>query len=121
MEEMEFCDVCRNMVYLRTDDDQRLIKYCKACSFEKVHEGSAFRVTQSLYTEDDLLYLQHQSPYLRCDPTLPRVCDKSLPCPNPECTGPKDKPQALYVKYHPIHMKYLYCCDYCGHFWRQTK
>ena len=127
---MEFCDACRNMVYLRADDGEdageeeggprgpRLIKYCKACGYEKTHEGGAFRVTQTLYAEDDLLYLQHQTPYLRCDPTLPRVCDASMPCPNTACTGPKDKPQVLYVKYHPIHMKYLYCCDYCGHFWR---
>ena len=119
---MEFCDVCRNMIYLRTDATEdggnRLVKYCKACGFEHVHEGGAFRVSQTLYAQDDLLYLQHQTPYLRCDPTLPRVCDPSLPCPSPTCTGPKNKPQVLYVKYHPVGMKYLYCCDYCGHFWR---
>jgi DNA-directed RNA polymerase subunit M/transcription elongation factor TFIIS len=122
---MEFCDGCRNMLYLRTQEatadgttQHALFKYCKACGLEKQHDGGAFRVSRTVYAEEDLLYLQHQNPYLRHDPTLPRVCDPKTPCPNAACTGPHDKPQVLYVKYHPVHMKYLYCCDYCGHFWR---
>lgn len=112
---MEFCPVCRNMLYLRTAEDNGLLKHCKACGYERAHEGGAFCVAQTSYAEDNMLYVQHQNPYLRFDPTLPRICDDSVRCPNAHCTGPRDKPQVLYVKYHPVNMLYLYCCDYCGH------
>jgi hypothetical protein len=46
------------------------------------------------------------------------VSDPTITCPSAECAGPKDKPQVLYIKYHPVHMKYLYCCDYCGTTWK---
>lgn len=118
---MDFCEACDNLLFLRSEDDKALVKYCKHCSFTK-RENEALRkavkVTQTLYSEDDLLYLQYKNKYLRCDPTLPRIRDPALPCPNAECSGPRDAPQVIYIKYHPVHMKYLYCCDYCGTMWR---
>jgi hypothetical protein len=120
---MEFCEICDNLLYLRAEEDNSLIKYCKHCTFSKKENAGeshvAIKVTQNLYSEDDLLYLQYQNKFLRFDPTLPRVNDPALACPNSECTGSKDNPQTLYVKYHPVHMKYLYCCDYCGTMWRR--
>lgn len=117
---MEFCEVCDNLLYMK-DNEGNLVKYCKHCAFSKelnkMTEG-AFKVTESVYSEDDLLYKQHQNKYLRFDPTLPRVQDNSIVCPKEDCTGPKDKSRILYVKYHPVHMKYFYCCEYCGHNWR---
>ena len=128
---MEFCDLCENLLYPRADTET-LTKYCKHCTFTKTEEVAtgtrpkAVKITESLYADDDLLYLQFNNPYLRYDPSLPRISDPSLPCPNSECTGPQMaaakkeefKNQVLYVKYHPVQMKYLYCCDYCGHTWR---
>ena len=125
---MEFCEICENLLYLKTNETSALVKYCKHCTFTKEETRlGAVKVAESLYSEDDLLYLQYQNKYLRYDPTLPRVSDPSIYCPNVECCGPKDaasrgiefKPQVLYVKYHPVHMKYLYCCDYCGTTWKQ--
>jgi len=140
---MEFCEICDNLLYLRSEEDTSLIKYCKHCTFSKKENGItggtsagpgagpstqrtvAIKVSQNLYSEDDLLYLQYQNKYLRFDPTLPRVThsmtnsDKILICPNTDCKESKEKPQTLYVKYHPVHMKYLYCCDYCGITWRE--
>jgi DNA-directed RNA polymerase subunit M/transcription elongation factor TFIIS len=119
---MEFCEICDNLMFLRSEEDTRLVKYCKHCGFSKDDTNTgkkAIKVAQTLYSEDDLLYLQFKNKYLRNDPTLPRVRDPTLVCPNRECTGPRDSPQVLYVKYHPVHMKYLYCCDYCGTMWRQ--
>ena len=120
---MEFCDICDNLLYLKSDENSALIKYCKHCTFSKsesIQGRGAVKISESLYSEDDLLYLQYQNKYLRFDPTLPRVSDPTITCPNMNttCTGPKDKPQVLYIKYHPIHMKYLYCCDYCGTTWK---
>ena len=119
---MEFCEICDNLLFLRAEEDNTLTKYCKHCSFTKTdaaNVGRAIKVSQTLYSEDDLLYLQFKNKYLRHDPTLPRVTDTSLKCPNTDCTGKDKPPQVLYVKYHPVHMKYLYCCDYCGTMWRQ--
>lgn len=116
---MEFCEVCDNLLFME-DKDGNLVKYCKHCHVGKemdARTSSAVKITESVYSEDDLLYKQYQNQYLRYDPTLPRVQD--VPCPNSDCTGPKDQPpRVLYVKYHPIHMKYFYCCEYCGHTWR---
>lgn len=116
---VDFCDVCDNMLYIK-DDNQSLVKYCKHCSFSKTLTATqgAFKIVETIYSEDDLLYMQKQNKYLRFDPTLPRVKDKAIHCLNPVCTGPKDESQVLFVKYHPVHMKYFYCCDYCGFTWR---
>lgn len=119
---MEFCDACDNLLFLRSDEQSsKLVKYCKHCPFTKEEESRekrAIKVSQTIYSEDDLLYLQFKNKYLRNDPSLPRIRDPALPCPNRDCSGPKDSPQILYIKYHPVHMKYLYCCDYCGIMWR---
>jgi hypothetical protein len=128
---MEFCEICRNMLYLTSkpqdpDTEQGnangtpedcLMKYCKHCKWSTIQDTSKnmpIRVAFTLYSEDDLLNKQHYNPYLRFDPTLPRIQDPSISCTNPKCTGPRDKPQMIYVKYHPENMKYFYCCDYCG-------
>jgi DNA-directed RNA polymerase subunit M/transcription elongation factor TFIIS len=119
---MEFCDVCRNMLYLRTDvapadapsPGPRLVKHCKACGFERAHGDGAFLVTKSSYTSDDALH-QHVNPHYRFDPTLPCVRDPELRCPGAACPGPKTEATVLYVKYHATDMLYLYCCSHCGH------
>lgn len=119
---MEFCEICDNLLYLRAESNTTLVKYCKHCSFSVVSPtgSAAIKIAETLYSEDDLLYLQYKNKYLRCDPTLPRSSDAALVCPNGDCSGPRDKPQVIYVKYHPVHMKYLYCCDYCGTIWRSA-
>lgn len=109
---MEFCTVCDNLLYLRTDEDNKLIRYCKNCNFEKQEAQHGLRISKTQYSEDEMLYKYHQNPYLRYDPTLPRV--NNIVCPNPSC----QKSQVLYIKYHPEKMLYLYCCDFCGHFWK---
>jgi DNA-directed RNA polymerase subunit M/transcription elongation factor TFIIS len=119
---MEFCKVCKNLLYIRTEEDQSLTHYCKYCKFEHQDEptlGKAICISKTMYEEDDLLYMQHKNEYLRFDPTLPRVQDSSIICENKECTGDREKPQVIYVKYHTLHMKYFYACDYCGYCWRK--
>ena len=119
---MEFCKVCQNMLYLKTELDQSLTRYCKYCKYQEQDApvlGKAICVSKTMYSEDDLLYMQQKNAFLRYDPTLPRVQDPNIVCENSECTGPREKPQIIYMKYHPVHMKYFYTCDYCGHSWRK--
>jgi DNA-directed RNA polymerase subunit M/transcription elongation factor TFIIS len=128
---MEFCEVCDNLLYLSesaeegaapTAPSRFLTKYCKNCGFTKqldIQRTGAIRVAKSLYSEDDLLYMQYKNKYLRYDNTLQRVRDPKLRCPSEECPAEKGANEVLYVKYHPLHMRYLFCCDTCGTTWRK--
>lgn len=119
---MQWCKLCENMLYMRHEDG-KLIKYCKntPCPYTVEEESTAVRVSKTMYIDDELLYRQYQNPYLRFDPTLPRV--NNIPCANPEgCPASQAKGnQVLYIKYDPVKMLYLYCCDHCGYFWRPQK
>ena len=118
---MEFCEVCDNMLYVKSNENKQLVKYCKHCEFQKVETNStAIKISETIYSEDDLLYNQHVNKYLRYDPTLRRIRDPQVSCPNPNCNIEEDKKQILYIKYHPQNMKYLYVCENCGETWKQS-
>ena len=43
---MNFCEICHNMIYIKTNDSKRLVYYCKHCSFEKEEEkNTAIRIS----------------------------------------------------------------------------
>ncbi len=117
---MNFCEVCSNMKYMKTGENNKLVYYCKHCSFEKDEESTkAIKISETIYTEDELLYNQHINNYLRFDPTLRRIKDDNIKCTN--CDIPDDKRQIIPIKYHPSNMKYFYVCDNCGFTWRENK
>jgi hypothetical protein len=102
---------------MKTNDNKKLVYYC---SFEKDEESSsAVKISETIYTEDELLYNQHINNYLRFDPTLRRIKDDNIKCTN--CDIPDDKRQIIPIKYHPSNMKYFYVCDNCGFTWRENK
>ena len=118
---MEFCEVCDNMLYVKTNEKKELVKYCKHCSFEKKETiNTAIRISQTIYSEDDLLYNQNINEYLRFDPTLRRIKDPHINCPNKDCTSEPDNNQVIYIKYDSKNMKYLYVCETCGDTWKQN-
>lgn len=118
---MEFCEVCDNMLYVKSNDAKQLVKYCKHCEFQRVEtRASAIKISETIYSEDDLLYNQHVNKYLRYDPTLRRIKDPLISCPNKNCNVDDDRKQILYIKYHPQNMKYLYVCEHCGETWKQS-
>lgn len=127
---MEFCDICFNMIYIKSSDctdkeginvkEPTLIKFCKHCKYEKEEKGNvSIKVSETIYTEDDLLYNQQINQYLRFDPSLRRIKDPNIKCT--KCDIPDDKRQIIPIKYHPAHMKYFYVCDNCGYTWRENK
>ena len=86
---MNFCEVCLNMQYVKTNDNNKLVYYCKHCSFEKDEESTkAIKISETIYTEDELLYNQHINNYLRFDPTLRRIKDDNIKCT--KCDIPDD-------------------------------
>lgn len=118
---MEFCDMCDNMLYMKSNEDKELIKFCKHCDFSKIDSrGGCVKISETMYTEDDLLYNQNVNKYLRYDQTLRRINDEKITCSNAECdTKTKGSDQrVLYIKYHNQNMKYFYVCDHCGNIWR---
>lgn len=118
---MEFCEVCDNMLYVKTNEEKQLVKYCKHCEFEKIESSNtAIKISQTIYSEDDLLYNQNVNKYLRFDPTLRRIRDPHIACPNTECSASPDKNQVIYIKYDSKNMKYLYVCETCGETWKQN-
>ena len=118
---MEFCGNCNNMLYISSNDDNNLVKYCKHCNFKKEEtDKKCIKVSDTLYSYDDLLYYQNINKYLRHDPTLRRIKDENINCPNNDCNIEKDNQQILYIKYDNKNMKYLYVCDHCGHICREN-
>ena len=127
---MEFCEICSNMIYVKSsgcpaktggdkdkeinDYSNKLIKYCRHCGFEKEEETSKpIKVSETVYTEDDLFYNQHINKYLRFDPSLRRIVDDDIKCDKCE------KPDIIIpIKYHPTQMKYLYVCNNCGNIFK---
>ena len=102
---MEFCNICNNMLYIKSDENKKLIKFCKHCSYEREEVNTkAIKISETIYTEDDLLYNQHINKYLRYDPTLRRIKDDFIKCPKPECNTGDSKQEILYIKYQ---YKYL--------------
>jgi len=98
--------------------NSKLIKYCKHCNFEKEETTTKpIKISETIYTEDDLLYNQNVNQYLRFDPTLRRIKDDNIKCSN--CDIPDKDRQIIPIKYHPSLMKYFYVCNNCGYTWRE--
>jgi|TARA_B100001540_G_scaffold241128_2_gene215875 DNA-directed RNA polymerase subunit M/transcription elongation factor TFIIS len=117
---MEFCENCENMLYIKNDENNNLVKYCKHCNYNKIEtEAKCIKISDTIYFEDDLLYNQNINKYLRYDPTLRRIKDSNISCKNSECNIESDKQQILYIKYDEKNMKYFYVCDHCGFIWKE--
>ena len=108
-------------ISLRPDESKdgaplELTYSCKNCGFvETAREIGPVLSTD--YTDDQTSYKQHATPFLKHDPTLPRVSD--IVCPNEACSRPKDSAnEVIEVKYDAANLKYLYHCVHCQSFWK---
>ena len=80
---MEFCRKCDNMYYMKKNDENQLIYYCKHCNYEdtKLIETKNMKVFE--YSKEDNDVNVNINEYTRHDPTLPHV--NTIKCPNLEC------------------------------------
>ena len=115
---MKFCNLCHNFAYIKLDDDNHLQYHCKNCdNIIQNTETNSVCITENNFTSDEANYKQYINKYLKHDPTLPRV--NNIQCVNPKCTKKDDEEnEVIFVKYDFIHMKYMYHCTYCDHFWK---
>lgn len=121
---MRFCKACDNMLYVQVKDagetgrGLELAYACKSCGRTEVAGASAC-VIDTNYRDDQSSWRQFATPYIRHDPTLPRV--SSIPCPNAKCTRPPaEEREVIYVKYDAKDLRFLYHCCHCGVFWKST-
>ena len=122
---MHFCSECGNMLYIKlsTDDQKKLIYYCRKCGNQT-----------TMITEDNIcvskLYLTKKknkidgmiNEFTKLDPTLPRITN--IKCPNLECeSNIEGNPPAeiIYIRYDDINMKFLYLCSSCDNTWKFDK
>lgn len=139
---MRFCTVCENMLYISLRPDEakegsplELTYGCKHCGFSTTADeirrakaddsgadarnggADSSAVLSTDYSDDQTSYKQYATPYIRHDPTLPRV--SYITCPNDACSRPPKAPNdVIFVKYDPTNLKYLYHCMYCSTFWK---
>jgi DNA-directed RNA polymerase subunit M/transcription elongation factor TFIIS len=120
---MDFCEKCNNMLYInveKTEDGKNQLKnYCKNCNFSKeLSNTKSMSIIETIYEKsENINYKLFINPYIKYDPTLPRV--NNIECNNKECTKEKDKMnEVIYIKYDNENMKYLYYCVYCEKFWK---
>jgi DNA-directed RNA polymerase subunit M/transcription elongation factor TFIIS len=91
---MEFCDLCENMLYIKIDmienEKEQLKNYCKNCNFEKnLPNNKSIAIVENNYEREDINHEMFINPYIKYDPTLPRV--NNIRCPNKDCTKKKNR------------------------------
>jgi len=119
---MKFCEICHNVKFISTNEDKNLVYLCSVCGDKEVADTTrgSICVVEDNKVDDDILYNQYINPYIKYDPSLPRV--NNIECPNKDCKKPADKDsETIYLKYDFTNMKYLYYCCHCDHFWKNEK
>ena len=116
---MKFCSVCHNVYFIKVDEQNDMVYFCKSCANEEVvkKEGGSICIMDDNRVDDSTKYAQYMNKYLKYDPTLPRV--NNIPCVNTKCSKKPEQPnEVIYLKYDPTNMKFMYYCVHCEHFWK---
>lgn len=121
---VEFCGVCRNMYYHRVSkhDTNQLVFYCRFCGVEKeitTENNFAVCVLETDFKETKPNFEYIMNPYIKLDPTLPRLYN--MKCPNEQCAShetPDIFPEILYKRYDVENLKHLYICKTCDTNWK---
>ena len=115
---MKFCPVCHNMLYGIDDDadTKTAVMSCRKCDYK-----------EPLSRENPIVYehnLREQStsmainPYLKFDPTLPRI---DIQCPTKECPSNHGaKADVVGVKIDRTNLIWMYQCSNCNTTWKQN-
>ena len=116
MTEIQFCDTCNNLLFLYSDEENKLFLGCKLCESTKEY-NEAKCVFNNNFNIDIHEIINHNK-FLADDITLPIINDSKIKCPNKECISLKNKKSNInYVKYDYDNIKYLYICKDCNQKW----
>ena len=116
---MEFCKQCDNMYYLKMNEENNLIYYCKCCGYQD-ESLDTNNLVVSKYTKTSNTQEININEYTKYDPTLPHVT--TIKCPNSDCKSNKEGSEinndVIYLRYDDKNMKYMYLCAHCDYLWR---
>ena len=121
---MNFCNVCDNMYYIKTDEEQqhKLIYYCRKCGNEDSNITSdTVCVSKTHLKRTKQKHNGMINQYTHLDPTLPRI--NTIRCPNADCdtnTKPDVSREVIFMRYDDINMKYIYLCAKCTTVWKTS-
>jgi DNA-directed RNA polymerase subunit M/transcription elongation factor TFIIS len=121
--EIHFCGECHNMTYLYTNEEDKLIHYCKSCTKSEPFSSE----NNCIYSIDFKKYDNSESinhnQYITHDITLPKLeGNHNIKCTNEECISLTEEKESsvTYIKYDLEEMKYIYICNHCGQKWKNN-
>jgi len=117
MAEINFCDNCNNLLFLYSNDKQKLFLGCKLCEFTKEYND-----TNCIFTNEFNLNIDNvinYNKYLSDDITLPIIENNpNIICPNKDCPSIQEKKSKItYIKYNHDNLKFIYICKFCNQKW----
>tara|TARA_Y100001970_G_C13837348_1_gene652737 strand:+ start:353 stop:706 length:354 start_codon:yes stop_codon:yes gene_type:complete len=115
---MHFCSECHNLTFIHTNEDKKLIHYCKTCNKVEDYEEDGCVFSQS-FNEIDKSEIINSNKYINHDITLPSINNNpNLKCPNSNCEShTQGETEIKYIKHDYKNMKYTYICNSCGQKW----
>jgi DNA-directed RNA polymerase subunit M/transcription elongation factor TFIIS len=119
---MEFCEKCDNKMNIKwknnESNEKLLVYYCLTCGFTKEYDKNTI-VNPKLFHQNyevDKSFITFNNELLCEDPTLQKVDDPDVKCPN--CSEEHSKQDIVYYIYDIDNMKYLYICCNCKTSWK---
>jgi DNA-directed RNA polymerase subunit M/transcription elongation factor TFIIS len=115
---IRFCEVCDNMLYVRTDPKDGAAYVCQMCdNVEPLSRDGRGTIISDNTFDDEYRHRRFLTPLLKYDVTLPRV--KTIVCPNAQCSRTsKQDHDVIVAKYDADKLRYIYTCAYCATAWR---
>ena len=114
---MNFCDKCDNMFYMKIDDKDSLVYYCRNCGNEKT-DVSVANLCVSTYEDVTNKTVNKINEYTKYDPTLPH--SYTIKCPNKKCktNAGEATTDVIYIRVDDSNMIYMYLCTTCDYNWK---
>ena len=117
---VKFCNNCDNLLYLYTDDENKLYLACKSCVNKEIYKDNTVNVLNNK-KDIDISHIINNNNNLTNDITLPEIKgNNNIKCINDTCESITEKldSKITYYKYDNDNMRYLYICQYCGQKWK---
>ena len=113
---MKFCPACQNILYAIDEETNQegkkfAVLKCRKCEF-KEHLNKDNPVVYEHILREDKSETLALNPYLKHDPTLPRI---KMHCPSSECSGN----EVVGVKIDSRELLWMYQCISCETTWKQ--
>lgn len=110
---MKFCPDCENFLYALEETGEGVGFKCRKCTYVEAISHTNPLVYEHNLKEDRATQLV-MNPYLKDDPTLPRL--HTVKCPRENCPSS----EVVAVKLSKQDVIWMYQCVACGETWKQS-